>query len=68
MELRVWIEGRVAGTDLGRPSLSILEAPTVPERVLRGALRDLPHSVSCRRVVEGIPLASSAAGLYLKPP
>ena len=59
MELRVWIEGRVAGTDLGRPSLSILEAPTVPERVLRGALRER-DSTLCRRMVEGEPLASFA--------
>ena len=40
MELRVGIEERVAGTDLGRPPLSVLEAPIVPELVLRSPLEE----------------------------
>ena len=68
MELRVGIKERAAGTDdLGRPPLTLLEAPTVPEHVLLGALRDR-NTEPCTGVVEGIPLASSAAGLYLRPP
>ena len=68
MELRVGITGRDGGEDVGRPPLTLLEAPTVPELVLRSALEECTLT-PCTRVVKGIPLASSsAAGIYPQPP
>ena len=68
MELRVGITGRDGGEDVGRPPLTLLEAPTVPELVLRSALEECTLT-PCTRVVEGELLASSsAAGVYPQPP